>query len=102
MKQLTFEELVDEGVGKLPEWANDQDRAERADYTARLQAALARADVTGLVLFRNEDMWSSALGRARVYIMGPACTYKTPADLPERLNGASAERAECIGYHLKE
>jgi hypothetical protein len=49
-----------------------------------LQEMAERDGVTHLVLFENQDLWSSQLGEKTAMAVGPGCTYGTPDEVSGR------------------
>lgn len=87
MKHITFDEVIAELVGHPSHTQSEQQVLDTAMRTQLRQSVIANK-ATHVVLFRNNDMWSSQLGSKTAMCVGPTCTCTTPE--------------ECEGKHLND
>jgi hypothetical protein len=67
-----------------------------------LTERLNRPDVTGMVVFVNQDMCSSQLGQSTALIVGPNCTYKSWQETEGKwLNDLPSQRQYAEAYYEK-
>lgn len=66
-----------------------------------LTRMLQREDVDGIVVFRNQQMDSSAFGHATFMIYGPHCTYNAPPEPNTFINDLPSQREYAVAYFPK-
>lgn len=66
-----------------------------------LTSILQREDVDGVVVFRNQQMDSSAFGHVTFMIYGPHCTYSAPPEPNTFVNDLPSQREYAVAYFPK-
>ena len=102
MNKVTLDEMMErmganhrlEAVG----WRTGFDPKEqktvvRPSIREEVQAAVKATGATHLVLFENQDFWSSGFGFKSVVCVGPGCTYGTTEECEGKwLNDLPSQR----------
>lgn len=66
-----------------------------------LTRMLQHDDVNGIVVFRNQQMDSSAFGHVTFMIYGPHCTYNAPPEPNTFINDLPSQREYAVAYFPK-
>ena len=71
----------------------EQKTVVRPSLRDRILGAAGATGATHLVLFENQDFWSSQFGAKTVVCVGPGCTYKAPEECEGKwLNDLPSQR----------
>jgi hypothetical protein len=94
MKQASLTELITTFTRGLGVSEEDQTRAAVSEKITSHEGAISH-----LVLFRNEQLDSSEVGRMTLCLVGPGCTYKSIAELEgKHLNDLPSQRQYPLFY----